>query len=111
MDQEMEFRRQFGYPPFGRMVMVTLRGTMIERVRFSAETLSRKLKAAAPAGVTVGDAVPAPLEKAKTYHRFHVSLRGPSSVQLSRLVRATLDSLPMPEDVFVAVDVDPLHLL
>ena len=111
MDQEMEFRRQFGYPPFGRMVMITLRGTMIERVQFSAETLSRKLKAAAPAGVTVGDGVPAPREKAKTYFRVQVSLRGPSSVQLARLVRATLDALPMPEDVFVAVDVDPLHLL
>ena len=111
MDQEMEFRHQFGYPPFGRMVMITLRGTMIERVRFSAETLSRKLKAAAPAGVVIGEGVPAPLEKAKTYHRFQVSLRGPSSVQLARLVRATLGSLPMPEDVLVAVDVDPLHLL
>jgi primosomal protein N' (replication factor Y) len=111
MDQEMEFRRQFGYPPFGRMVMITLRGTMLERAQFSAETLSRKLKAAAPAGVTVGDGVPAPLEKAKTYYRFQVSLRGPSSVQLARLVRTTLGALPMPEDVFVAVDVDPLHLL
>ena len=84
---------------------------MVERVQFSAETLARKLKAAAPAGVTVGEGVPAPLEKAKTYHRFQVSLRGPSSVQLSGLVRTTLDALPMPEDVFVAVDVDPLHLL
>ena len=111
MDQEMEFRRQFGYPPFGRMVMITLRGIMLERVQFSAETLARKLKAAAPPGISIGDAVPAPLEKAKTYFRFHVSLRGPSSLHLARLARATLDALPMPEDVFVAVDVDPLHLL
>jgi primosomal protein N' (replication factor Y) len=111
MEQEMEFRRQFGYPPFGRLVMITLRGTMIERVEFSARTLALKLKAAAPAGVIVGESAPAPLEKAKTYFRFQISLRGPSSLQLSRLVRTTLDVLPMPEDVFVAVDVDPLHLL
>lgn len=111
MDQEMEFRSQFGYPPFGRMVMITLRGTMMERAEFSAQTLSRKLKAAAPPGVLVGEGVPAPLEKAKTYFRFQVSLRGPSSIRLARLVRNTLDVLPMPEDVFVAVDVDPLHLL
>lgn len=111
MEQEMEFRRQFGYPPFGRMVMITLRGTMLERAEFSAQTLARKLKAAAPAGVVVGEGVPAPLEKAKTYFRFQVSLRGTSSIQLARLVRTTLDALPMPEDVFVAVDVDPLHLL
>jgi primosomal protein N' (replication factor Y) len=93
------------------MVLITLRGTMFERVEFSAQTLARKLKAAAPPGIAVGEGVPAPLEKAKTYYRFQVSLRGPSSMQLARLTRSVLDSLPMPEDVFVAVDVDPLHLL
>jgi primosomal protein N' (replication factor Y) len=111
MEQEMEFRRNFGYPPFGRMAMITLRGTMRERVEFSAQTLSRKLRAAAPAQIVVGEAVPAPLEKAKTYFRFQVSLRGSSSQKLSRLAREVLDALPMPEDVFVAVDIDPLHLM
>ncbi|PAZ01993.1 MAG: primosomal protein N' [Spartobacteria bacterium AMD-G5] len=111
MEQEMEFRRSFGYPPFGKMAMITLRGTMLERVEFSAITLSRKLKAAAPEGILVGEGVPAPLEKAKTYYRFQVSLRGSSSVRLARLARGVLDALPMPEDVFVAVDIDPLHLM
>ncbi len=111
MEQEMEFRRNFGYPPFGRMAMITLRGTMRERVEFSAQTLSRKLRAAAGDGIVVGEGVPAPLEKAKTYYRFQVSLRGTSSQRLSRLARSTLDALPMPEDVFVAVDIDPLHLM
>jgi primosomal protein N' (replication factor Y) len=111
MEQEMEFRKRFDYPPFGRMVMITLRGVVREKVEFSAQTLSRKLKNSAPQGVLIGEGVPAPLEKAKTYYRFQVSLRGPSSLQLSRLIRSTLDALPMPEDVFVAVDVDPLHLM
>jgi primosomal protein N' (replication factor Y) len=111
MEQEMEFRKRFDYPPFGRMVMITLRGVVREKVEFSAQTLSRKLKNSAPQGVLIGEGVPAPLEKAKTYYRFQVSLRGPSSLQLSRLTRSTLDALPMPEDVFVAVDVDPLHLM
>lgn len=111
MEQEMEFRHQFGYPPFGRMVLITVRGTMRERAEFSAQTLARKLKAAAPHGVLVGESAPAPLERAKTYYRFQVSLRGPSSMALARLTRSVLDALPMPEDVFVAVDVDPLHLL
>ena len=111
MEQEMDFRRNFGYPPFGRMAMITLRGAMRERVEFSAQTLARKLRARATEDVQVGDAVPAPLEKAKTYYRFQVSLRGTSSQKLSRLARATLDALPMPEDVFVAVDIDPLHLM
>ncbi len=111
MEQEMDFRRQFSYPPFGRMILITVRGVMRERAEFSTQTLARKLKAGAPTGVIVGEAVPAPLEKAKTYYRFQVSLRGPSSLIMARHVRSVLDNLPMPEDVFVAVDVDPLHLL
>jgi len=111
MDQEMEFRRNFMFPPFGRMVLITVRGTLRERAEFSAQTIERKLKAANVAEVKVGEAVPAPLEKAKTYFRFQVTLRGPSSMVMARLVRRVLDALPMPDDVFVAVDVDPLHLL
>lgn len=111
MEQELEFRRGFLYPPFGRMVLITLRGPVLERVEFAAATLSRKLKAAAPAEAAIGEAVPAPLEKAKANHRWQVSMRGPSSLRLSRLVRTVLDSLPMPEDVLVAVDVDPVHLM
>lgn len=111
MEQEMEFRSRFLYPPFGRMALLTLRGTLKERVEFSTETLARKLKAAASAGILVGEAVPAPLEKAKTYYRFQISLRGTSSLALSRLARSVLDSLTMPDDVFVAVDIDPIHLL
>jgi primosomal protein N' (replication factor Y) len=111
MEQEMEFREKFAYPPFGLMVMITLRGTVRERVEFSAQTLSRKLKAAAAQDIAVSEGVPAPLEKAKTYYRFQVSLRGPSSLKLARLAKEVLSVLTMPEDVFVAVDVDPLHLM
>jgi hypothetical protein len=32
-------------------------------------------------------------------------------MRLSRLARETLDKLPFPEDVMVAVDVDPYQLL
>jgi primosomal protein N' len=70
-----------------------------------------KLKAAAGPGITVAESVPAPLEKAKTYFRFQVSLRGTSSLEMARLTRRVLEALPLPGDVFVAVDVDPLHLL
>ena len=40
-----------------------------------------------------------------------ILIRGSAIVRLSRLVRATLDKLPFPEDVAVAVDVDPYQLL
>lgn len=110
-EQELQFRESFGFPPFGRVVLITLRSVAREKAEFCAATVARKLKAAAPAAIRVGDAVPAPLEKAKTYYRFQISLRGASSMAIARVVRLVLAALPMPEDVFVAVDVDPLHLL
>jgi len=39
------------------------------------------------------------------------SIGGGAILRLSRLVREALDKLPMPEDVAVAVDVDPYQLL
>jgi ribosomal 50S subunit-associated protein YjgA (DUF615 family) len=38
-------------------------------------------------------------------------LRGEAIMRLSRLVRETLDKLPLPEDVLASVDVDPYQLL
>jgi len=111
MEQEMEFRRSLLFPPFGRMVLLTIRGTVRERAEFAAATVARKLKAAAGEEFQVSESTPAPLEKAKTYFRFQVTLRGPSSVAMARVIRGVLDGLSMPEEVFVAVDVDPLHLL
>jgi len=38
-------------------------------------------------------------------------MRGEAIMRLSRLIRETLDKLPFPEDVSIAVDVDPYQLL
>lgn len=54
---------------------------------------------------------PAPLEKLQGQYRFHILIRGEAIMHLSRLVRETVDKLPMPEDVLVSVDVDPYQLL
>jgi len=51
------------------------------------------------------------LEKLQGQFRFHILIRGEAIVRLSRLIREVLDKLPFPEDVAVAVDVDPYQLL
>ena len=81
------------------------------RAKFSAETLGRRLKEALGSEFILGDPSPAPLEKLQGQFRFHILLRGNAIMRLSRLIRETLDKLPMPEDVAVAVDVDPYQLL
>jgi primosomal protein N' len=81
------------------------------RAKFSAETLVRRLRESLGAEFILGDPTPAPLEKLQGQFRFHILIRGGAIMRLSRLVRETLDKLPFPEDVMVAVDVDPYQLL
>lgn len=109
-EQESEFRRTFGFPPFERMLLLTVRSEKKELAEFTAQTLARRLSENLPVGIRMGDAVPAPLEKAKGSYRFHVSLRGTSAVKLSRHAKAILSALTLPSDVFISPDVDPQNL-
>ena len=111
VEQELEFRERCDFPPFKHAVLITVHSAHRERGKFSAETLRRKLREALPDEFSVGEAAPAPLEKLQGQFRFHILLRGNAIMRLSRLIRETLDKLPMPEDVAVAVDVDPYQLL
>jgi len=111
VEQELEFRERCDFPPFKHAVLITIHSTHQERGKFSAETLRRKLREALPEEFMVAEAAPAPLEKLSGQYRFHILLRGSAIMRLSRLIRETLEKLPMPEDVAVAVDVDPYQLL
>jgi primosomal protein N' (replication factor Y) (superfamily II helicase) len=109
--QELEFRERCDFPPFKHAVLITVRSAHEGRAKLSAETLVRRLKESLGSEFILGDATPAPLEKLQGQFRFHILLRGEAIMRLSRLVRETLDKLPLPEDVLATVDVDPYQLL
>ena len=109
--QELEFRERCDFPPYKHAVLITVRSAHEGRAKFSAETLARRLKESLPTEFSRSEPTPAPMEKLRGEYRFHILLRGDAIVRLSRLLRETLDRLPFPEDVAVAVDVDPYQLL
>ncbi len=110
-EQETEWRRQWDYPPFSKMVLITARSAHQERGKFSLETLHRRLKEVLPAHTTLGEPAPAPLEKSHGNYRFHLILRTRSIQKLTRVLSEVLEKLTFPEDVTVTVDVDPYQLL
>jgi len=110
-DQELEFRERCDFPPFRHAVLITVRSEHEARASFSAETIGRRLREALPEEFIIGSPAPAPLEKLQGQFRFHILMRGEAITRLSRLVRETLDKLPLPEDVVASVDVDPYSLL
>jgi len=53
---------------------------------------------------------PAPLLKAETYYRYQIMLRARAMSALSRELAVVIQAQTMPEDVTLAVDIDPVSL-
>ncbi len=112
-DQETEFRQQLKYPPFGRVALLTLKGRNEDKVKFSAEHLKRQLESkisASALNLTMSGPAPAPLLRAETYYRYQIMLRTPRMSALSRDLAKIMGTLSLPDDVTLAVDIDPVDL-
>jgi primosomal protein N' (replication factor Y) len=107
-DQELEFRKQFGYPPYTHCAVLGTRSTHERRAEFTLENLHRRLKADLPDGMTLGEPLPSPLTKAHGQFRFQLMLLGCSARHLSRHINAILAQTPPPEDVTIIFDMDAM---
>lgn len=110
-DQEMSFRKQFGYPPFQKMILIQLRGLHHEEVALQAADFRTHLRLALPASVQVGEAVPAPLERAHGQYRFHIALHGSFSKSIKAALRSMMIQFPFAIGVIATIDVDPQSLM
>jgi primosomal protein N' (replication factor Y) len=108
-EQEMEFRRQFAYPPFAHCAVLTARSGHERRAEFTLQTLHLRLAENLPDGITLGDPLPSPLVRAHGQFRFQLMLRGPRARPLTRHVQAVLARTSLPEDVTVVFDMDALN--
>jgi primosomal protein N' (replication factor Y) len=111
VDQELEFRKELGYPPFGHLVCITMRGASEEKVAFSAQSLYKALKPELDERVFIGESGPAPLARAKGHFRYQILLRAPATKLMTEPLRKLLDTFRWPDKVTCTVDVDALSLL
>lgn len=110
-EQEIAFRKKFGYPPFQRMILLQVRGADQENVAAHAVALGAELKAIAPSASHIGAAIPAPLEKAHGQYRFHIAIRTRSIKAMNKTLLLLLKKVPSPKNIIVSIDVDPQSLL
>ena len=111
-EQEIEFRKELNYPPFARIALLTLKGRNEQKVQFAAEHVKReleKLTADLKGAILLGPA-PAPLLRAETFYRYQLMLRVRQMPELSRRLARLMAGLVLPDDVTVAVDIDPVSL-
>jgi len=109
-DQELEFRKSFSYPPYYHCLIVTVRSEHARMAEFTLQTLHRKLAKQLPKGIVMGEPLESPLAKAAGQFRFQVMLRSPNPRVMTNYVRSIMDKLTVPDEVAMAVDVDPLFL-
>jgi primosomal protein N' (replication factor Y) len=131
-NQELEFREQLKYPPFSRVALLTLKGRNEDKVKFSAEHVAREVgklrggetekrgsgetandRAAADSPIrdlVLAGPAPAPLLRAETFYRYQIMLRTTRMSALSQRLAKILESLSLPDEVMISVDIDPVDL-
>lgn len=111
-DQEIEFRRQLGYPPFSRITLLTLSGPDEHALSEAARALGQRLRETPhPDTLTIDGPAPAPLSKAKTRYRIHITLRAAATRDISALLRLAFPGFRLPPDASLALNVDALSMI
>lgn len=108
---DREQRAELGYPPYGRLANVLIRGRDAGRTESTAKRIADALTASVPAGWRVLGPSPAPLSRIKGVWRWHVLVKAPENADISGILTAAMGQVRPDSDVGIAVDVDPLDLL
>lgn len=109
---ELPMRQSLGYPPFGSMVRLIVRGPQEPTVAaFTAQVADELHRALNGAECRILGPAPAPFAKLRGKYRYHVLLQGPDGAPLRDAARKVLDTLRAPDEVEWVADVDPLTML
>lgn len=110
---ELETRRELGYPPFSRLVLVEFRGEKEPAVQRAAEQFTLALNSPADWCTVLGPA-PAVIARIRNQYRWHLLLKGsraadPSGSRVRELLHRSLASFQATRThaVRVTIDVDP----
>lgn len=111
IERELQDRRELGYPPYSRLVLVKLDAIDEDAAKHAASLVARAARATA-SGIDVLGPSPAPLARLRSRYRYRVMLRAKERALLRRAVLAVLASRPrLPKGVRCIVDVDPVSML
>ncbi len=111
---ELPARKELGYPPFGHMARVVVRGEsqakaeqmsqhIAEQVEQSADRLNLLVEILGPAT--------APVEKLRGKYRFHIQFQSPKKGVLQEAFREAQKTIREMDEVQWIVDIDPLDML
>ena len=117
LEEELASRRELGYPPFARVVLVEFRGRADEEVRRQAEEYAARLQDPDAGYVMLGPA-PAVIGRVKGEYRWHIVLKNskqadPANTRVRQALKKAAGTQHAAKRLKVTriVDVDPVGLL
>ncbi|MDR1395261.1 MAG: primosomal protein N' [Deltaproteobacteria bacterium] len=114
---EAAYRRELGYPPFGRLALIRLLGPQEKAVEKAAQEAAKRARSLIGRlripGLELWGPAPAPVAKRRTLFRFQVMVRAEDHQGRLQLLRSWLPRLrkSLPKGITMTVDVDPYQLL
>jgi len=109
---ELPMREALGYPPYGSMIRLIVRGPQEPIVAaFTAQVADELRRLLAETKARVLGPAPAPFAKLRGKYRYHILLQDRDGSELSTAARQVLESIRSPDEVEWVADVDPLSML
>lgn len=112
--EELEFRQELGYPPFGHLAAIQLSGTAEGATRDAAALTARlltQLKARLGLRVEILGPAQAPLYRLRGRFRYQILVKAAQRADLRRLLAAYRRDRSLATNVREALDIDPVDLL
>ncbi len=110
-EEEMEVRKQLGYPPAGHLIAVHLRGENPGDLEKYALEVLQKLQPSLHPGINVTEPSPSPIERIKKKFRYQMLFRGIKMKRLREHIRHLLLHGKHPKGIEIYADVDATHLM
>lgn len=118
MDKEMTLRKLHEYPPFHRLILITMSHEQIPLLMRTAESLAARLKELAkelhPLPIEILGPVASPIARIKDRYRFQCMIKYRGEATISGLVRravAGFEDIEKQHKLTISVDVDPQVLM
>jgi primosomal protein N' (replication factor Y) len=111
-EQEIDFRKQLSYPPAARIALLTLKARNEDKVKFFADHLREAIKKGLSdfKDLILAGPAAAPLARAETFYRYQLMLRTRQMSKLSEKLPSLLSAVPLPDEVTLTTDIDPVNL-
>ena len=104
---EANQRLAAGMPPFGRLAGIVLKGPDITQVFNLANHMVRNATMLHAIGAEIYGPAPAPIARVRDNHRVRILVKAPKEVIIQDALAQWRDSVQVPRDMHISIDIDP----